>query len=495
MSGKRSSSSSGMMEQVLPSSYARLLDLADLLEKNYSDMQRIEFTVENGEVYILQSRSGDRSAFSSVAIAVNMVKEHLITERQALVRVDSNKMDYFTHLVIDPTVKYDELQQSLIGRGTPANEGVISGKIAFNNEQAQNFSKKNVPYILVLQDTTSDDVLGITSCAGVLIMNGSITCHSASVARELGKPVIVLAHISGMTCLEDSNSLVTHDKKRFGCDSIITIDSTLGNIYQGSISLIPTEKNEDYQLILQWAKKYKRMVVMANATTPSDIALSLSLESEGCQVLPEIVNDSFGDLMRTFVFSSLEVERLNCLALLEKEQINIYFQIFSKFGFGKSNLLANPNNKITCKLLSTSLTNLLPSKNNPSYVQELQSIAKRLHLNDNDVLLKASQLTELNPILGVRGCRIAVLYPELIAMQTKAIITAAVQAFEEGISINAEILIPLSSSESEIRYILKIIKQAANEVFQIKNSYVSYSIGAEIDTPRAALRSRFIAAM
>lgn len=174
MSGKRISSSSGMMELELPAAYSRLINLADLLEKKYSDMQRIEFTVENGEIYILQSRSGDRSAFSSVTIAVSMVNEHLITERQALLRVDSNKMDYFTHLMIDPLVKYEDLQKSLIGKGTPANQGVISGKIVFTNEQALVSAKLNEPHVLVLQDTSSEDVIGINSCVGLLIMNGNI---------------------------------------------------------------------------------------------------------------------------------------------------------------------------------------------------------------------------------------------------------------------------------------------------------------------------------
>lgn len=234
--------------------------------------------------------------------------------------------------------------------------------------------------------------------------------------------------------LASGRSLITYDKKIFGCDSIITLDGNNGNIYQGSIPLIPTEKNEDYQLILQWSKKYKRMQVMSNCLTQSDISLSISLESEGCQVLPEILNDIIGDLFRAYILTSFETQRKDCLALLEKEQHNIYFQIFNKFGISKSNLLANPNNKITCKLFSSSLTSLLPSKNNPSYIQELQSIAKKLNLNINDVMLKASQIVETNPILGVRGCRLAVLYPELIAMQTKSIISAAVKGSYQSLN-------------------------------------------------------------
>eukprot|EP01041_Mallomonas_annulata_P004386 gene4386-8730_t len=478
------------LRRQMPNIYDELCQVQTVLENHFRDMQAIrtriqvkrldiEFTVESGILYILQTRNGKRTARvflskqyeneltperidkllsigASVKMAVDMVDEGLITRREALLRLDASKMSFFLHQMVDPS-KVD--RNILIGEGLPASAGAATGMLCFSSEEAEEMREKGKRVILVRQRTSPEDIGGLRAAEGVLTMYGGMTSHAAVVARGMGKCAITGAGRSGMTIDEKEGTLTSYiltgpeqsskitlkrgdvrsnsDSNNGDSDSdggvlvmIVTLDGSTGSVYEGTVATLPAGEDANYVKILTWADKYKRMSVYANADTPDDVRKAVEFGAEGlglCRTEHMFFHPDRIDIMRAMILSENKDERESYLDQMESFQMEDFLQVF-RLMEGK---------EVVVRLLDPPLHEFLPDT-------EIFALADRLHMDRTLCLHRVNNLKEINPMLGFRGCRISVVYPEITAMQTRAILGAAVKLKEEKkMDIKPEIMIPL----------------------------------------------------
>ncbi len=468
VAGIRTPESLENLQAKLPAVYDELFSTQRLLEKHYRDMQDIEFTVQEGRFYMLQTRSGKRTGRASVKIAVEMVREELITEKEALMRVSPEHVEAFLHPMIDPSAKRD-----IIATGLPASPGGATGQVVFSADEAVEVSKTGVSVIMVRRETTPEDIHGMKVAAGILTVLGGMTSHAAVVARGMG--VCAITACGSLTVDAQAGTITTADGHVIKRGEIITLDGSAADVMLGDIPKIEASSSDDFQTLLSWADKHRRLKVRANAETPADAAKALELGAEGiglCRTEHMFFEADRIDIMRGMILAEDTQERqqyLDKLLTFQHDDMLALFTIMDGL-------------PVTIRLLDPPLHEFLPHTD-----EEIETLAVRLGKPVAQIHSRIESLAEVNPMLGFRGCRLSVVYPEITEMQVEAIISAAVTATEQGYKPFPEIMIPLVVNVREIRLINKIIDSGIQKVLREKHISIPYKVGTMMETPRATL--------
>jgi pyruvate,orthophosphate dikinase len=470
------------MAEHLPSVYQQFTELCSLLEKHYRDVQDIEFTVERGKLYLLQTRSGKRTAAAAVKIAVNMAEEGLIDKKEALLRVDPAQLNQLLHRRIDPAHK-----AKAIAKGLPASPGAASGQIVFEADDAEKAAADGRKVILVRPETTPDDIHGIVAAEGVLTSRGGMTSHAAVVARGMGK-----CCVTGCEELKIDLTAKTVTVKDMVLKEgdIITIDGSTGEVFAGTVPLIAPELSAEFSTLLQWADEVKTLGVRANADTPEDARKAREFGATGiglCRTEHMFMSQDRLPVVQEMILAKNEAARERALAKLLPMQQNDFEGIFR----------AMDGYPVTIRLLDPPLHEFLPSLE--ELLVEVTLLRER---GDNPELLRQKEnllrqvraLSEFNPMLGHRGCRLGLVTPSIYKMQATAIFRAVVTLLNEGKSVVPEIMIPLVGHENELKLMRELVVKAAEEVMAESGKRFTYKVGTMIELPRACVTADRIAA-
>ena len=464
------------MAESFPEVYEDFMNIAKVLEQHYKDAQDMEFTVERNKLYMLQTRAGKRTAQSAVKIAVDMEREGLIDRETAVMRIEPGQIDQLLH----PRFDEDELKGvSVIAKGLPASPGAVSGKIYFNALEAEAAVKKGEKAILVRETTSPEDLAGMIAAGGILTAKGGVTSHAAVVARQMGKCCV--AGCSEILVSEDKKELKTKDKVYREGD-VISLDGYDGKVYEGEIHTVEPNLSGDFGVIMSWADGIRSLKIRTNADKPEDALKALEFGAEGiglCRTEHMFFEENRIPAIRRMIVADTESERREALDALLPYQKNDFKGIYEVM----------KENPVTIRLLDPPLHEFLPHTD-----AEIRSLAEKIGVPYEKLVRRTDELHENNPMLGHRGCRLAISYPEIAEMQTRAIMEAAIEVSEEkGYNIVPEIMIPLTSSDKEMAYIKDIVAKEAERCKEEKSSDIKYVIGTMIETPRAALTADEIA--
>ncbi len=456
------------LKKDMKNNYEELLKIRTTLEKHFKDMQDLEFTIQKSKLYILQTRNGKRTSQASVKIAIDMFKEKLISDKEAILRVDANQLDQLLHKGIDPI--FIEKTQS-IGRGLPASPGAGVGKIVFNAEDAvTQANEKNEPVILVRLETSPEDIEGMHVAKGVLTARGGMTSHAAVVARGMGKCCIV-----GCSELQINEKEKTIKIKEIMLKEgdFLTLDGTTGEFYKGELPLIEPKLSGEFAELMELAKKYKKLGVRTNADTPKDAKIARDFGAEGiglCRTEHMFFEGERINAMREMILADTEEERIKALNKLLPYQRKDFEGIFEVMN----------GLPVIIRLLDPPLHEFLPKEE-----KEIQQLAKTSGIDIKKIKKKIEELHEFNPMLGFRGCRLGVVYPEISEMQARAIFEAAINVQKRGIKVIPEIEVPNIIHVEEFKLIKDIIIKVAKETGA--QNQIEYKIGTMIEFPRAVL--------
>ncbi|HEV7319599.1 MAG TPA: pyruvate, phosphate dikinase [Ensifer sp.] len=462
------------LEKLMPEAFAEFRSICDTLERHYRDMQDLEFTIERGTLWMLQTRSGKRTAKAALKIAVDMAQEGLISEEEAVARIDPASLDQLLHPTIDPHARRD-----IIGSGLPASPGAATGEIVFTSEEAVQADKEGRKVILVRIETSPEDIHGMHAAEGILTTRGGMTSHAAVVARGMGTPCVSGA---GSIRVDLRNELMTAGGVTLKKGDIITIDGSSGQVLKGAIAMLQPELSGDFGKIMAWADASRRMTVRTNAETPADARAARSFGAEGiglCRTEHMFFEDDRINVMREMILADDEDGRRSALAKLLPMQRSDFVELFSiMHGL-----------PVTIRLLDPPLHEFLPKTD-----EEIADVAGALSLDAAELRQRVDELHEFNPMLGHRGCRLAISYPEIAEMQARAIFEAAVEAAHEtGAAVVPEIMVPLVGLRAELDYVKARIDAVAKEVIGESGVGIDYLVGTMIELPRAALRAHVIA--
>ncbi len=469
------------MEKMDPRALSQLRDVAKKLESHFMDMQDFEFTVEDGRLYLLQTRNGKRTAQASVRIAVEMAKEGLISPEESVMRVEPDMLESLLHRRLDPTSKDRPL-----AKGLDASPGAASGEVVFETEEAAGAGTRKV--ILVRSETTPEDIKGIIGAQGVLTVRGGMTSHAAVVARGMGKPAVV--GCGDIEISDDRESFETKSGEKVGKGELITIDGTTGSVYRGEVKMVDPEPTPELTEILRTADTLRKLGVWANADTPEAALRAREFGAEGiglCRTERMFNAPNRLPIVREMIMSQDSEARTRNLYRLFPFQLSDFKAIFS----------AMEGRPVVVRLLDLPLHEFLPPLE--ELILELQSKresgAPAEEIQRTEALLnRVRQLSEHNPMIGHRGCRLAVTYPEIYEMQTKAILQAAIELEKEGKGrADVKIMIPLVALAGELKFLRGVVEVAAESLFGELGSRVDYKVGTMIETPRAALTAAEIA--
>lgn len=464
------------MAESFPEVYEDFMNIAKVLEQHYKDAQDMEFTVERNKLYMLQTRAGKRTAQSAVKIAVDMEREGLIDRETAVMRIEPGQIDQLLH----PRFDENELKGvTVIAKGLPASPGAVSGKIYFNALEAEAAVKKGEKAILVRETTSPEDLAGMIAAGGILTAKGGVTSHAAVVARQMGKCCV--AGCSEILVSEDKKELKTKDKVYREGD-VISLDGYDGKVYEGEIHTVEPNLSGDFGVIMSWADGIRSLKIRTNADKPEDALKALEFGAEGiglCRTEHMFFEENRIPAIRRMIVADTESERREALDALLPYQKNDFKGIYEVM----------KENPVTIRLLDPPLHEFLPHTD-----AEIRSLADKIGVPYEKLVRRTDELHENNPMLGHRGCRLAISYPEIAEMQTRAIMEAAIEVSEEkGYNIVPEIMIPLTSSAKEMAYIKDIVAKEAESCKEEKSSDIKYVIGTMIETPRAALTADEIA--
>ena len=471
VAGIRTPSPIAELENVMPEVYKEFARIASLLETHYKDMQDIEFTVERGKLHILQTRSGKRTAAAAVKIAMDMHREKLIDSRTAVSRLAPDQLEQLLHPQIDPSAKYE-----VLAKGLPASPGAAVGRVVFDADEAA-ASGKDSPVILVRPETTPDDIHGLFAAKGVLTSHGGMTSHAAVVARGMGKPCVYGAE-SVKINLDAQKFTVGEMTVRKG--DFISLDGSQGNVIIGKMALIEPEFSDDFRALLEIADKEAKLEVWANADTPEDARRAREFGAVGiglCRTEHMFMAADRLPSMQKMVIASTKEERVAALSSLESMQRDDFIGIFE----------AMDGYPVTIRLLDPPLHEFLPKI--PEFERELASIDPDSHQAQviKAEMARAYELHEANPMLGFRGCRLGIVYPEIYEMQIRAIITAACEVASKGVKVIPEIMMPLIGVREEIKRLKEMAVEIADEIIKRENVKLGYEVGTMIEVPRAAM--------
>jgi pyruvate, orthophosphate dikinase len=466
------------LKEKMPEVYGQLYAIRNKLEKHYSDMQDIEFTIEDGTLWMLQTRIGKRNGFAALRMAVDMCKEKLISRETAILRVNPSQLDELLHPMLDPVA---ELKLKPIAKGLPAGPGGATGKAVFTADTAEEWAARGEKVILVRDETSPEDVHGMHAAQAILTAKGGMTSHAALVARGWGKCCVV-----GCGALEISaeNKVMHVGETTIKEGDWITLNGTKGNVYEGQIPLLPADpdKNPDYKQLMKWADDIRHLGVRTNADRPEDASKARSFGAEGiglCRTEHMFFGPDRIGAMREMIVADEEKGRRKALDKLLPMQREDFTGIFR----------AMDGLPVIIRLLDPPLHEFLPQDE-----EEIKAIAASTGITVEKLKAKIATLHELNPMLGHRGCRLGITYPEITEMQVRAIIEAASDVSKEGIKVIPEIMIPLVGNIKEFVNQKIIALRVADEVFKARGKKIKYMIGTMIEIPRAALTAGEIAA-
>ncbi|MGF9756961.1 pyruvate, phosphate dikinase [Microvirga sp. 0TCS3.31] len=462
------------MERAMSDAYNELVRIYGILEKHYRDMQDMEFTVETGKLWMLQTRNGKRTAKAALRIAVELASEGLITEEEAITRVEPAALDQLLHPTIDP-----KAERKILGTGLPASPGAASGEIVFNSDDAEAAKKAGHKVILVRVETSPEDIHGMHAAEGILTTRGGMTSHAAVVARGMGKPCVSGA---GQIRVDYATQTLTVAGQTLKKGEIITIDGSNGQVLLGQVKMLQPELSGEFATLMGWADKVRRMKVRANAETPLDAKTARSFGAEGiglCRTEHMFFEGDRIVAVREMILSDDEAGRRAALSKLLPMQRKDFAELFSIM----SGL------PVTIRLLDPPLHEFLPHSE-----EEMQEVAKAMNAPIEKLRHRARELHEFNPMLGFRGCRLAVAYPEIAEMQARAIFEAAVEAGKTtGQPVVPEIMVPLVMTKPELDLVKERIVAMAEAVKVESGVTIEYQVGTMIELPRAALRAGDIA--
>ncbi|MGB9857244.1 MAG: pyruvate, phosphate dikinase [Dictyoglomaceae bacterium] len=462
------------LAEEMPEVYKQLLEVRDLLEKYYRDVQDIEFTIERGKLYMLQTRNAKRTARAAVKIAVDMAKEGLITKEEAILRVSPEQINQLLHAQIDPNAP-----KKVIAKGLPASPGAACGKVVFSSREAEKRGKEGEKIILVRPETTPDDIGGLAASQGVLTSRGGMTSHAAVVARGMGKPAVVGCEAIRIDLSKEEFRVGDIVVKK---EDVITIDGSTGEVILGEVPMIPPALSEELKELLSWADKVRKIGVRANADTPEDAQKAFEYGAEGIG-LARTEHMFLGNrlpLVQEMILAETEEERKKALDKLLPVQREDFIGLFK----------AMQGKPVTIRLIDPPLHEFLPPLIDLTVEVELMK-AKGItgkELEEKEKLLAVvKRLHEFNPMMGFRGCRLGMIYPEIFEMQVRAIMEAAVAVAKEGLPVKPEIMIPVVALESEMRVLGDLIHRIAKEVIEKNGINIDYKVGTMIEVPRAAI--------
>ena len=473
VAGIRTPNSINQLEIEMPEIYQDLVSVYQKLEKHYKDMQDIEFTIENQKLYLLQTRSGKRTAESAIKVAVDMVDEGLINKREALMRVPADQLDQIFHPMIDPKAKL-----KILGKGLGASPGAAAGKIVFTPERAQELAKNNEDAILVRMETSPEDILGMSVAQGIITAKGGMTSHAAVVARAMGK-----ACVSGV---EELNVNSKSKQCRLGGVKLkelshLTLDGSAGLVIDGLVPLIQSRLTRSFTRMVTWANEVRTMKVRANADTPLDAKMARKFGAQGIGLCR--TEHMFFDEERIFLFrkkiladnDKARSEAIKKLLPIQRKDITGIFKVMEGL-------------PVTIRLLDPPLHEFLPQSS-----REIKSLARELKVSSGALIKKIESLNETNPMLGHRGCRLGITYPEIYKMQVRAILEAGCRLAKKGVKVYPEIMVPLVGHVNEFKIVREYILEVAAEVLKKEGVDLQYKIGTMIELPRAALTADEIA--
>jgi len=462
------------MEESMPIVYKELKKILHKLEKHYKDMQDVEFTVENKKLWMLQTRSGKRTAKSAVKIAVDMVKENLISKKEAVLRVEPNSLDTLLHPTLD-----EKSNIEIIAKGLPASPGAASGKVVFTSDDAERLNASMQNTILVRVETSPEDIHGMHAAKGILTARGGMTSHAAVVARGMGRPCV-----SGSSEIE-----IDYEKKLFKVQDreikegdLITIDGSTGRIILGEVKTVKPEISGEFSKLMNWADNYRKLKIRTNSETPLDSKTARDFGAEGiglCRTEHMFFDEERILSVREMILSKTKDDRLLALSKLLPHQKKDFIDIFKIMN----------GLPVTVRLLDPPLHEFLPRTD-----KEIGEVASSLNIPIKELEGRISELHEQNPMLGHRGCRLGISFPEIYEMQCRAIFEALVQCKKQKVkSIIPEIMIPLVSTEAEIKIMKDLVIRTAKQVESEKKIKLNFLVGTMIELPRAAIKANDIA--
>ena len=457
------------LKDIMPDIYDQFVKTADKLEKHYRDMQDIEFTIEKGKLFLLQTRNGKRTAKSAINVAVDLVNEGLITREEAIMRVEPNQLDQLLH----PKFEDKSLKEAkVLAKGLPASPGAASGKIYFSADDVVEASKDGTETILVRQETSPEDIEGMVSAQGILTARGGMTSHAAVVARGMGKCCVAGCgeiKVSEVTKTIEVGDLVLKE------GDYISLDGSTGTVYLGNVAKASADMTGNFEKLMGWVDEIRQMKVRTNADNPRDAKAAVDFGAEGiglCRTEHMFFDEERIPAVRKMILSNTVEERVKALDTLLPMQQKDFEDIYRVMG----------ERPVNIRLLDPPLHEFLPQDD-----ETIEELAKDMGIEAIAIKKRCEELAEFNPMLGHRGCRLAVTYPEIAVMQTKAIINAAIAVNKEGLNVEPEIMIPLVGALNEFRTVKETVVETANAVIEAAGVELKYTVGTMIEIPRACL--------
>ena len=471
---REQNSDSLCMEESIPIIYKELVGIFVKLESHYQDMQDIEFTVQKNKLWILQTRSGKRTTTAAVRIAVEMKNEELISKELAVSRIDPLGLDQLLHPTLDP-----KANKIILSRGLPASPGAASGKVVFNSEDAVEMSKNGEDIILVRMETSPEDIHGMYAAKGILTSRGGMTSHAAVVARGMGRPCVAGA---GEILIDHVGNKFTVSNQIIKSGDLITIDGSLGEVILGEVPTILPELSKDFSKLMKWADEIRDLNIRANAETTNDVKTALEFGAEGiglCRTEHMFFDSERILAVREMIYSDTEIDRRKALEKIAPMQKKDFAEIFELM----------KNLPVTIRLLDPPLHEFLPREE-----EELYELARNLDKDITVIRSRSIQLKEQNPMLGHRGCRIGITFPEIYEMQVRSIFESALEVSKKiKINIKPEIMIPFIISDKEFLFFKKLVENIAGKILEEYGEMPQYLLGTMVELPRAALNAENIA--
>ena len=476
VAGVRTPQPIATLKETMPSAYEEFVKTCNILETHYKDMQDMEFTIENGKLFMLQTRNGKRTGQAALKIAVDLYNEGMITKEEALLKVEPKALDQLLH----PNFDADELKKATpIASGLAASPGAGCGKIYFTAEEVTEAAKRGEDTILVRLETSPEDIEGMNLARGVLTIRGGMTSHAAVVARGMGRCCV--SGCGELTISEENKTLTTKDGKVFKEGDYISVDGSTGKVYGEQIKTVEPEISGNFETFMGWADETRKLKVRTNADTPRDAKQALKFGAEGiglCRTEHMFFEEERIFAIRQMIVSDTVEQREKALAKLLPMQRGDFEELYKEMkGY-----------PVTIRFLDPPLHEFVPHTD-----EEIKPLAKELGMTFEALKDKIATLHEFNPMMGHRGCRLAVTYPEIAKMQTRAVMEAAINVDKSGIKVVPEIMIPLVGEKKELAYVKSIVVETINKVFEEQNYKLDYKIGTMIEIPRAALTADEIA--
>jgi len=475
VAGIRTPQSISQLQDSMPEVYQQFTDIAKKLENHYTDVQDMEFTIERGKLWMLQTRNGKRTGPAAVKIAVDLVHEGVIDKATAVMRVEPAQLDQLLHPMIDPAEK---MKNKAITKGLPASPGAATGQAVFDPDEAEQLAAKGDKVILIRVETAPEDFHGMVAAQAILTARGGMTSHAAVVARGMGKPCVAGA---GDLKVKYAEQIVSVGNITIKHGDWVTLDGSTGEVFVGKLETKQPELSGDFGIFMQWVDEFRNMGVRTNADTPNDAKVAREFGAEGiglCRTEHMFFEGDRIDAVREMILADTEEERRQALAKIEPLQQGDFEGIFRVMD----------GLPVTIRTLDPPLHEFLPHGDDG-----IQEVARKLGKDVKKVKERVESLHEFNPMLGFRGCRLGIIYPEITEMQARAIFKAAIVVKKEGIDVKPEVMIPLINSEEELKLQEQLVRAVADEIMKAEGISINYLVGTMIEMPRAALTADKVA--